>query len=293
MLYIKGEGIPQDFAKATKWLRLAAAQGHVKAQKLLGWVYVNGRGVPQDTAEAVRWIRRVAEQAGQDQEVYARAWQVYLGGMYYKGLPGVPKDAAEAARWFQLAAEQDPTDDMHRYQLNPYLAYLPAMAQYLLGMLYDAGEGMPQNDAKATKCFAEAAKWFQLVAEQGLAEAQLALGLMYYEGGRGVQKNFNEAVKLFRLAAEQGLAEAQFNLGLMYYKGVHYKYEGVTQNYPNAYVWLSLATASGYSDAKGFRDIAGWKLSQAEARGQVEVRVTAQQKAAQIWASLPKQRNSQ
>ena len=38
---------------------------------------------------------------------------------------------------------------------------------------------------------------------------------MYYNG-EGVPQDYGEAVKWFRLAAEQGNAQAQFNLGLMY-----------------------------------------------------------------------------
>ena len=39
------------------------------------------------------------------------------------------------------------------------------------------------------------------------------------ENGRGVVQDYVEAVKWYRKAAEQGNAEAQYNLGVMYYKG--------------------------------------------------------------------------
>ena len=61
------------------------------------------------------------------------------------------------------------------------------------------------------------------LAEQGDAEAQNNLGIMY-DSGDGVPEDDAEAVRLFRLAAEQGDGEAQYNLGLMYDDG-----EGVTQ----------------------------------------------------------------
>ena len=44
-----------------------------------------------------------------------------------------------------------------------------AVAQFKLGAMYDRGENVPQN-------FAEAEKWYRAAAEQGHAEAQLALG---------------------------------------------------------------------------------------------------------------------
>ena len=47
-----------------------------------------------------------------------------------------------------------------------------AEAQYNLGLMYDNGEGVLQDDA-------EAVKWYRLAAEQGRADAQLLLGNMY------------------------------------------------------------------------------------------------------------------
>lgn len=54
-------------------------------------------------------------------------------------------------------------------------------------------------------------RWYRLAAEQGYADAQFRLGLMYAEG-RGVAKDDAEAVRWYQLAAAQGHAGAQFNL---------------------------------------------------------------------------------
>ena len=61
-MYDNGEGVPQDYAEAVKWYRLAAEQGDANAQYNLGLMYDNGQGVPQDYAEAVKWYRLAAEQ---------------------------------------------------------------------------------------------------------------------------------------------------------------------------------------------------------------------------------------
>ena len=55
-------------------------------------------------------------------------------------------------------------------------------------------------------------------AEQGVAEAQFNLGVMYYDG-QGVRQDYAEAFRWFRQAAEQGNADAQYNLGSMYHIG--------------------------------------------------------------------------
>ncbi len=79
-------------------------------------------------------------------------------------------------------------------------------------------------------------------AEQGDAEVQFNLGLMY-EQGQGVPQDYAEAVRWYRLAAEQGFTAAQVNLGMMYAQG-----RGVSQDRVAAHMWLSLAVAQA-SDA--------------------------------------------
>jgi hypothetical protein len=100
--YYNGQGVPQDFAEAVKWTRLAADQGDVRAQYNLGGMYDNGEGVPQDDAEAVKWYRFAAVQSDTDA-------QYNLGGMYYNG-QGVPKDLVEAYAWWVLAAASGDAD---------------------------------------------------------------------------------------------------------------------------------------------------------------------------------------
>ena len=61
VLYANGDGVPQDYAEAGRWYRLAAEQGHTGAQSNLGIAYYAGFGVPQDAVESVRWFRLAAE----------------------------------------------------------------------------------------------------------------------------------------------------------------------------------------------------------------------------------------
>ena len=89
---------------------------------------------------------------------------------------------------------------------------------------------------------AEAAKWFRTAAEQGSADAQYNLGVMYYKG-RGVARDYVEAAKWLRTAAEQGSATAQSNLGVMYANG-----DGVPEDYVQAHMWFSLSAAQEADD---------------------------------------------
>ena len=79
-------------------------------------------------------------------------------------------------------------------------------------------------------------------AEQGVADAQYNLGLMYYLGSQGVLQNDTEAVKWYRKAAGQGDANAQSNLGWMYTKG-----RGALQDDKEAVKWNTKAAEQGHA----------------------------------------------
>ena len=85
------------------------------------------------------------------------------------------------------------------------------------------------------------------IAEQGDAEAQNLLGIMY-SNGEGVAQDYVEAVRWWRLAAKQGDAQGQFNLGVMYDLGF-----GVEQDYVQANHWFRLAAKQGNAGEKGVR----------------------------------------
>jgi TPR repeat protein len=111
--------------------------------------------------------------------------------------------------------------------------------------------------------FVAAVRWYHLAAEQDVADAQTNLGYMYYMG-EGVPKNDAEAVHWSGLAAEQGNADAQTNLGVMYDKG-----RGVPENDVEAYKWWALAAAQGHAGAKKYRDSLRDEMTTAEiAEGQ-------------------------
>ena len=62
------------------------------------------------------------------------------------------------------------------------------------------GEGVPRD-------YGEAMKWTRLAAEQGDAEAQHNLGVMYHNG-EGVPRNYMEAYVWYSLAAANGHKKA-------------------------------------------------------------------------------------
>ena len=80
-------------------------------------------------------------------------------------------------------------------------------AQLYLGLMYDNGDGVPENDA-------EAVKWYRKAAEQGHANAQSNLGFMYANGD-GVPENFVHAYVWWSMAKTQGDEDAKGNLEIL------------------------------------------------------------------------------
>ena len=157
LMYVKGEGVPQDFKQGEYWWFLAAEQGHAQAQYNLGAMYADGRGIPGivgeqgrrqkwgrrgrelDFKQAVRWYRSAAEQGE------AKA-QFNLGVMYAEG-QGVPQDFREAMEWYYLAAMQGDADAYHN-----------------LGVMYATGDETLKDNVLAEV-------WFTLAAAQGDKDA--------------------------------------------------------------------------------------------------------------------------
>ena len=77
---------------------------------------------------------------------------------------------------------------------------------------YNLGFMLISRKVGSEKDFKEAAKWFRKSAEQGDANAQKELGVMY-DFGIGIDKDLKEAAKWYRKAADQGHAIAQTRLG--------------------------------------------------------------------------------
>ena len=55
-MYENGNGVPQDYAEAMRWYRLAAEQGNAGSQFNLGLMYGTGKGVPRNIVLGYTWL---------------------------------------------------------------------------------------------------------------------------------------------------------------------------------------------------------------------------------------------
>ena len=94
-MYLKGEGVEADAARALKWFRLSADQGYSPSLVNLAALYYAGRGVAHDHDEAARLYGQAARQENPEAQ-YA------LGVLYIHG-DGVEKDLVRAHMWLSMA----------------------------------------------------------------------------------------------------------------------------------------------------------------------------------------------
>ncbi len=111
-----------------------------------------------------------------------------------------------------------------------------AAAQRNLGLLYQTGQGVEPDPARAVR-------WYRSAAEAGNARAQANVGNLYL-AGEGVAQDYATAASWFELAARQGHTIAQFNLGLMYENGL-----GVEASVSRALEWYAMAADAGHPAA--------------------------------------------
>ncbi len=224
--YLSGNGATKNPETAYGWISKAAAAGLAKAQFDLGMAYAMGtEAFPADYHLALIWLtksadngyaRRVASLFKEGGELRATPFYNYVCGMDYllntrdfdkalaefkvvskakhvagKTMEGVilsskdyPKyNAKKAAKQLRDAAKTDP------------------YAAFLLGKMYEEGDGIDKDQDMALKYLSEA-------ADAGNAEAQCYLADMYYEG-RVIGQDNIKAVDLYRKAAAAGLLTAQ------------------------------------------------------------------------------------
>jgi len=146
----------------------------------LGGVYVDGsHGLVKSEKKAAKIFKRAVELGSVDA-------MISLGLLYFNGADGVKRDVKKAEKLFRLAADRG-----------------DVMAQCNYGAM------LKGRDMEA------ALYYFKLSAAKGYANAEMMLGLAYYHGEGGVERDLAEARRLLELAAAKGHEGAKHNLAIL------------------------------------------------------------------------------
>jgi hypothetical protein len=262
-----------DPALSLSWLRKAAAQGVLQAQRTIAALVLQPReGAPVDPKEGMEWLR----QATARDDAPAMAWM----GVYHGRGYGVPKDPAEAVRWLRKAAELDDVtalnnladvlstgqdtapDPVEAHALYRRAAALgDPYAQRQLADIYAQGIGVEQDAQRALQ-------WRTASARGGDEVSQTVLGQMYLFG-RDAKPDPEAAMGWLREGASRGQPQGMLLLGSML--------EEQPDGLPKAWALYTLAGRAGEplatqrrdtiqprlsadALARGKRMVAGWRM---------------------------------
>jgi TPR repeat protein len=255
-IYLKGDGVPTDPAKAQAYLEKAIENGSTAAHLILGRALWKGDRLPKDRGRGLRLIENAAKTSHWAQEV--------LGNMLLSG--ELPRDVPRAVALLESAAKSG-----NRYALNK------------LGEIYLKGDGVPVDSTRA-RAFLEGA------IEKGSTTAEVELGQALWNGdqlprdkvkglklieraaqtdawGQFVLANMllsgelprdvQRALELLETSAENGNPYALEKLGVVYLRG-----DGVQPNASKALAYLEQAVKNGSIGARVTLGEALWKGDQ-------------------------------
>ncbi len=154
--------------QAVEAYRYAAENGQIGASWKLARMYAEGDGVARNDYEAFKFFSEIARQdvePGSPEESYMSDALVALAGYMRTGIPGTP-------------VKSNPTA-AQEYYMRAAATYRNPEAQYEVGLMFLAGEGVKKSTQQA-------GRWFQLAAEKGHAPAQATLGEMLFRSGKHV-----------------------------------------------------------------------------------------------------------
>ncbi|KAJ5578488.1 uncharacterized protein N7459_007452 [Penicillium hispanicum] len=172
LMYLRGEGVKQNYAKALIWFKRGVTNGEPLCQHQMGLMYLHGYGVPQDPHKAASYFRAAA-----DQDMPAA--QTRIGALFLD-----QGDVATATRYFDLAA---------RWGWMEAYYYLAEMANFGVGRQRHCGV---------------AAAYYKMVAEKAeVIHSAFAESNAAYEAG-----DEESALIPTMMAAEQGYEHAQANV---------------------------------------------------------------------------------
>ena len=228
--YMKGAGVPRDFAQGVGWMKKAAEGGLAEAQYPMGLFTAEGKGVKQDKAASIEWFAKAAEQGHKD----AQRSLAKIALVAYQET-GNETAKAGALKWFKAAADQG--DAEAKAELEKMLAG-------------ETDENANDGEDGATP------EELRRRAESGDADACYRLGNMYYEGN-GVEENGPEAFRWHMRGAELGNAGSACSVASCYMGGDC----GVKEDKAEGIRWYKKAAKWGTAKRTTFWECATWRVT--------------------------------
>ena len=174
-MYLRAEGVEQNFAKALRWFKLGVSNGEAISQYELGLMYLHGHGLQKDAVIAADYFKAAAKQDWP-------AAQVQLGKLFLD-----QGDLSTALNYFEFGARHGHIE-----------------AIYHLAEINNNGVGRARSCGLATA-------YYKLVVEKAepLHSSWEEANGAYEEG------DLETALVAYMMAAEQGYEQAQANVAFL------------------------------------------------------------------------------
>ena len=243
-IYAYGNGVEVNFNMAELWFKKGVENGEAQACYCLAELYREYKRSDK-YSESIKLLESIVED-----EIWGSTAYQTLAEYYNEGL-GVDKDPQKAKELNRKAFEFKKqhygmasycyfyglgTKKNYKKAFNEFLRFPNfGLNQYYIGLCYAEGKGVPKDIALAKK-------WYEKAANQGVQQAILALGEMYYFG-RGVEQDYSKAVQLFECSTEvRSYALPNYYLGDCYHHGL-----GVKSDWYKAKEYYKKAIELGYN----------------------------------------------
>ena len=275
-----------DYESAVEWYRRGAELGDDGAMFNLGVCYEEGKGVEENQSKAREWYRKAYEGKGE----CAGQAACNIGNLFYNN-----EYYESAVEWYRRGAELGDDESM-----------------LSLGECYEEGEGVEEdkNEAKtwyqkvyegrgevagyAARCignlylqinnYESAVEWCRRGAELGDDYAMLNTGL-FYEYGKGVEKDWHKAVEWYQKAYEikgECAGKAACNIGILfgddgdYESAVEWYQRGAELGDDISMLALGIGYEEGIGVEKDWRKALEWYRKVYEKNGEWKERAEVQ-----------------
>jgi TPR repeat protein len=221
--YYEGIGTTINKKKALEWWNQGLTEAKNTTSKCNGWCAFAIGTLSEDISLRVKWLTKSMEYGN-----VLAAQQ--LANIYSTGAVGkIEKDERKAFELMKWSAEQSLLSS-HQWIGN---APLKLAAWYYEGIC-------------TPKDYIMAVKWLTIASNQpnGNGQSDYNIGLIYQNGGYGIEKDEKEAFKWYLEGVQRGNATAQYNIANRYRNG-----DGVDKDNLKAFEWMLQSAQQGYVHA--------------------------------------------
>ncbi len=247
LMYKNGNGVSKDIKKAEEFFLQAVEKNNYDAYYNLAALYITNESQYPSYINKAKRLLNLASDSGHALSMFG------LGRIYLHGIGG-EQDLEKARLWYQKAV------DFGHKKSTYFLADLIRETSkgdldelLLAGYYYSQARDFNQpNAAKTLKYFAQECSknrdktkivynyaYCNLAAYSDDSLSKYAVGVSYYEGIKGREKDYSKAFNWFLESAYEKMPQAQYQVAKMFMEG-----KGTSINLPVSYAWFVVAESS-------------------------------------------------